>query len=238
MNAQIGSVLDQLLRSPKGVAERAKAGEDLPALAIGSLIALVGGAGIYGAVLASSRGGLQLLYSGLKLPLALLATLVVVVPAFYAINKTLGRSLSLAGMVGLSLAAVARGALMLAALAPIAWLAIDRGIGYHASVLVAAGSYALAGLAALRVFLSGVGADLRGLLVILAFGAVVLPAGGQTAWMLRPFIGRPAQTHVPFFRARESSFLDAVTQSARSSVGIYGDAYDGRRMNEYGEVSP
>jgi hypothetical protein len=47
------------------------------------------------------------------------------------------------------------------------------------------------------------------------------PVGAQTAWMLRPFFGRPAEAHVPFLRHRESSFLDAVAKSARSSVGIY-----------------
>jgi hypothetical protein len=51
--------------------------------------------------------------------------------------------------------------------------------------------------------------------------------------MLRPFFGRPAAVSVPFFRARESSFLDAVTKSARSSVGIYDVRSMNRSMNHY-----
>jgi hypothetical protein len=50
---------------------------------------------------------------------------------------------------------------------------------------------------------------------------VMAPVAAQTAWMLRPFFGRPAEARVPFFRHRESSFLDAVAKSARSSAGIY-----------------
>ncbi len=221
MNRTTWSLLDQLLRAPAQVAEQSRDGRNLPALVGVSLGSLMFGAGIFGAVLASSRGGLQLLYSGVKLPLALLATLVLVVPAFYAISKAWGRPLSLGGMVGLSLAAVARGALVLSALAPLVWLALDRGVGYHVSVLIAASCYGLAGITALRLFLDGVGVDVRGALIIATFGLVVLPAGGQTAWLLRPFIGRPAEAHVPFFRQRESSFADAVLQSARSSVGVY-----------------
>jgi hypothetical protein len=44
---------------------------------------------------------------------------------------------------------------------------------------------------------------------------------GQTAWMLRPFFGRPAQHAVPFVRVREGSFADAVMQSGKSAIGIY-----------------
>jgi hypothetical protein len=46
------------------------------------------------------------------------------------------------------------------------------------------------------------------------------PVGGQTAWMLRPFLGRPAQEQVPFLRHRESSFLDAVSKSAATGAGV------------------
>ena len=61
----------------------------------------------------------------------------------------------------------------------------------------------------------------RAFVILACFGSVMAPVGAQTAWMLRPFFGRPAEAHVPFFRARESSFLDSVSTSARSSVGIY-----------------
>jgi hypothetical protein len=75
--------------------------------------------------------------------------------------------------------------------------------------------------AALGVALRGLGADVRGLLTALAFTAVLLPVGGQTAWMLRPFLGRPAKSEFPFVRASEGSFAEAAVRSAFSSMGVY-----------------
>jgi len=143
------------------------------------------------------------------------------VPAFYAIAASLGRPLSLRGAVGLVLAGAARAALVLVAFTPLMWLALDGGVGYHKGVLLASACYAISGFAALRVILHGMGADLRGVAIIACFACVMAPVGAQTAWMLRPFLGRPAAAHVPFFRHRESSFLDSMTKSARSSAGIY-----------------
>jgi hypothetical protein len=221
MSSPVFQVFDELLRSPRAVAERSRAGGDLRPLFVASLSALVFGAGVFGATLATSRGGLQLLYSGVKLPLSMVATMLLVVPAFHAIAAGLGRPLSFSGMIGLTLAAAGRGALVLVALSPLIWLSFDRGLAYHPGVLLAAACYALAGLAALDLVLRGVGFDARGLAIVSLFAAVLLTTGGQTAWMFRPFLGRPSATSVPFFRQRESSFWDALQQSSRSSFGIY-----------------
>lgn len=221
MSAEVLCVLDELMRSPSSVAERSRKGGDLRSLFVASLVALLLGAGIFGATLATSRGGLQILYSGVKLPFAMVVTLLLVVPAFHAISSGLGRSLGFPGMIGLSLAAAGRGALVLVALSPLIWLSFDGGLSYHRGVLLACGCYALAGLAALDLVLRGIGRDLRGLVIIGLFGCVLSVTGGQTAWMLRPFLGRPSAASVPLFRGRESSFLDSVQQSTRSSLGLY-----------------
>jgi hypothetical protein len=147
--------------------------------------------------------------------------MLLVVPAFHAIAAGLGRPLSFSGMIGLTLAAAGRGALVLVALSPLVWLSFDRGLAYHPGILLAAACYALAGLAALDLVLRGVGFDARGFLIVSVFAGVLLATGGQTAWMFRPFLGRPSATSVPFVRQRESSFWDALQQSSRSSVGIY-----------------
>lgn len=221
MTARAFRLFDELLRSPKQSADRAVMGRDLEPLVLAAFVAILVGSGVFGAVLATSRGGTQLFYSGTKLPLALVATLVLVVPAFYAIAASLGRPLSLRGAIGLVLAGTARAALVLVAFTPLVWLALDAGIGYHKGVLLASACYAISGLAALRLILHGMGADLRAFVILACFASVMAPVGAQAAWMLRPFFGRPAEAHVPFFRPRESSFLDAVAKSARSSVGIY-----------------
>jgi hypothetical protein len=221
VSAQLFSLLDELLRSPQKVAERVQNREDLRPLVVAALAALLLGAGTFGAVLATSRGGLQLCYSAIKLPLAILITLCLSVPAFAAIARSLGRPVELGGMVGLCLSAAARAALVLLAFAPAVWFALDRGLGYHGSVLLSVVCYGLAGLSALRVMASGLGRDARGLCILLACAGVLLPTGAQSAWMMRPFIGRPSQAEVPFFRHKESSFADAVYNSSRSAAGLY-----------------
>jgi len=234
MNSEVLAVFDELLRSPRAVAERSRAGGDLRPLFVASLCALVLGAGVFGATLATSRGGLQLLYSGLKLPLSMVATLLLVVPAFHAIAAGLGRPLSFSGMIALALAAAGRGALLLVALSPLIWLSFDRGLSYHPGVLLAACCYGLAGISALDLMLRGIGFDARGLLIVSLFAAVLFATGGQTAWMFRPFLGRPSAPSVPFFRHRESSFVDALQQSSLSSFGVYQVA---RELSERGRAS-
>jgi hypothetical protein len=39
--------------------------------------------------------------------------------------------------------------------------------------------------------------------------------------MLRPFFGRPSQESIPFVRAREGGFADAVVTTGRSAAGLY-----------------
>lgn len=234
MIARAFRLFDELLRSPKQSADRAVMGRDLEPLVLAALVAILVGSGVFGGVLATSRGGTQLFYSAAKLPLALVATLVLVVPAFYAISASMGRPLPLRSAIGLVLAGTARAALVLVAFTPLVWLALDAGVGYHKGVLLAAACYAISGLAALRLILHGMGADLRALAILACFASVMAPVGAQTAWMLRPFFGRPAEAHVPFFRPRESSFLDAVSKSARSSVGIY----DLERARDFAPCEP
>lgn len=215
------NLLEQLLRSPASVAEHCRSERDPKPLFLASLLATFAGALVFGAVLATSRGGLQVCYSAAKVPLALLGTLILTVPALHAIAAGLGRPLGMSNVATLVLAASGRAALVLLSLSPVVWLAFDRGLDYHGGVLLAVACYGIAGLAALELLRKGLGGDARSLLVIACFGLVLLPTAGQTAWMLRPFLGRPAQAHVPFLRARESSFADAVFQSARSSAGMY-----------------
>jgi hypothetical protein len=214
-------LLEELLRTPASVAARVQRREDLRPLVLAALAALLLGAGSFGAVLGAPRGGWQLASAAIKLPLSMLATLCLCAPAFTAISRALGRGVDFGGMVGLSLSAAARASLVLLAFAPAVWFAIDRGLGYHGAVVLAVVCYALAGLSALRVMASGLGTDARGVGVLLCCAAVLLPTGAQSAWMLRPFIGRPAQVSVPFLRHKESSFADAVYASSRSSLGLY-----------------
>ncbi len=216
------AILSALLRDPAEIADRCDRPEGLRDLALTSVGCLAVGAAVFGGVLGSFRGGAQIAFSALKLPVALFATLVVCVPAFHALVVGFGGRKSFSGVAALTLAAAARAALVLLACAPVLWLAVDRGLGYHASVMTAVLMYLTSGLAALGIIWRGLEGSWRALATAATCGIVFFGVLGQTAWMLRPFFGRPSQDSVPFVRAREGTFADSVFTSSKSAVGIYG----------------
>jgi hypothetical protein len=229
VNAQVVSAL---LREPNDVASRCERPEGLRELALTSLICLAVGAAVFGGVVGSFRGGLQIGYSAVKLLLALLTTLVVSVPAFHALAVGFGGKPRLSTIAALALTASARAALVLVGLAPVLWLAVDRGLGYHGSVLLASVMYLASGLAAVTIVLRGLGGSLRAWATAAACALVFFGVLGQTAWMLRPFFGRPSQASIPFVRAREGGFADAVVTSGRSAAGIYDHSRSNRALRQ------
>jgi hypothetical protein len=228
-------IVTELLRDPADVADRCERPEGLRELALTSLACLVLGAAIFGGVVGSFRGGPQVIFSAIKLPLALLTTLVVTVPAFCALSVGFGGETRFRTVAAVALAASARGALLLAGCAPVLWLAVDRGLGYHASVLLATAMYLASGVAALGIVLRGLGGSFRAVVTAAACALVFFGVLGQTAWMLRPFFGRPSQQAVPFVRPREGGFADAVVQSSKSAAGIYDRAAKSRSLRSKGQ---
>lgn len=218
----------ELLRAPQDIARRCREGSDLRPLAITALASLGLGGAVFGAVLGSPRGLLQAIHAAIKLPVAMLAALALCVPAFHVLAAGLHRPLALRTVSALVLAASGRAAMILLACSAPLWLLLDLGLGYHAGILCAAGCYALGGAAALGLLLRGLTASFRGAATAAAFLCVLLPVGGQTAWMLRPFFGRPAQAEIPLVRAREGSFVDAVWTSSWSALGIYTEPGEAR----------
>jgi hypothetical protein len=215
------SPIGLLLRNPREVARRCLEEEGLKPLAVASLAAIVVGAAVFGGVVGSFRGGVQIAYAALKMPAALLGAIVICVPAFHAIAASLGRAWPLRTVIALTIAAAGRAALVLLAFAPVLWLLYDLGLGYHAAALAAAGAYAVAGLCALGVLLRGLGDARHKVTTAAAFVAVFLAASGQTSWVLRPYLVRPQTDGVPLVRSIEGGFADALYRSSRSSVGIY-----------------
>jgi hypothetical protein len=192
-------VIPRLLRAPGDVAKACRDSTEIRALAATSLGCLVVGAGAFGAATGSLRGGVQIAISAAKMPIALLGALIVACPAFFALAAIFGRPMSARTMTALALSSGARGALVLLACAPPLWLAIDLGLPYEATKLVAVVSYGLAGMAALSLFVRGFGDGAGRAEAVLSCMVVLLLASAQTAWTLRPFIGDPADREVPRF---------------------------------------
>jgi hypothetical protein len=215
------SVLGRLLRSPGDIAACCRDDRETRAIAATSLAAIALGAAVFGGVIGSFRGGLQIVYGAAKVPLAVIATLAICAPAFHALAAGLGRPRPMRSIIALALAAAGRSSLVLLALSPALWLLYDRGLGYHAAALAASLAYAIAGIAALGVIVRGLGEGRGRAITALAFMGVFFAVGGQASWILRPYLVRPRTPGIPFVRAREGSFADAIYMSSRSAAGVY-----------------
>lgn len=224
MNGPGGLLLvDQLLRDRPAVLERIRRGEDLRDVVRTFVVTILVGAALTGAAMGSFRGGVQVAYAAIKLPLALLVTAALCAPALSALGWALGRPASLPRDLALVVAALATGALVLVALVPVLLVARAIDLPYHGSILLTFSCGALAGAVALAVLIAGVRrVSMRDVAILvttftLVFGAV----GAQVAWTLRPWLVRPRTEDVPFVRAVEGSLYDAVLGSVRSAQGDY-----------------
>jgi hypothetical protein len=192
-------MMNRLLRAPSEVAKDCHDDRDLAGIAATAIAAIVAGALLFGAAVGSWRGGTQIAFAALKLPLVTVGTLALCVPAFYAVAAVFGRPWSLRSAVSIMLVAGARFSLVLLAATPVVWLSVSLGASYDAVKLLAALAYALAGLAALGLILRGLGPGPGRIATVLTFIGVFLFVGGQTAWILRPYIGTPGRDDITLF---------------------------------------
>lgn len=138
----------------------------------------------------------------LKFPALVLATACLCAPAYYLLASFIARRMSFLTVLGLAFRTFADTSLLLAALAPVSlFLALTLTppegpclneypmfLGLNVLFIALAGSVALVRQA--RRFLRQHGLSLRrSLLVVAAWLAVSLFAGGQCAWYMRPFFG-------------------------------------------------
>jgi len=190
------NAVDGLLRGRRDVSGRAVAGLAVPGLLL------------YGAAMGSWAGRpLQMLVSAVKLPLLLLASALVCLPALWAMGAVLG----LRGRDTVRAVASAQAALAvaLASFAPLVLVFYASIRSYRVAVLGNGVFFLLAtgaGHAVLRRQLAHAGAR-RAWTALYGFVAV------QSAWVLRPFVGDPSLP-VRFFR--EDAWRNAYVVVART----------------------
>jgi hypothetical protein len=201
--------LERLLRSPKEIAADCRTDRGATEIARAALVAIVLGAALFGGVVGSWRGGWQVAFAALKLPIVSIATLAIAAPAFFVLTQVFGRPWPLRAVISLMLAAGARLSLVLLAATPVLWLMVNLGASYPLVKLIAALFYGLAGIAALSLLLVGVGAERGRWAIVGTFVCVFMLAGGQVAWVLRPYIGREDRTEevTLFTREREGGLV-------------------------------
>lgn len=203
-----------LLRDPDAAVRACFTGEGRRELGKSALLSLLVGGALFGGVVGSFRGDLQIGYAALKLPLVLLGALVVTAPALWALGATSERPWPLRTATSLVLVGAGRAALVLAALAPLLWLAIDLYAGYHLSAVLSAFTLGLAGLAGLGVIMRGLRGMARGTLVLSSL--VFLLGLAHFGWTLRPWLVRPGSDDVVFVRTeRGVGVFGSVSSSAR-----------------------
>ena len=216
-------MIDLLLRDRDAMLARIRGGADLPAVLRTMIATIAVTMAIVGAALGSYRGGIQIAYAALKLPIVLLGTAALSAPVLSAIGAALGRRSRLAADLALVMTALAFGALLLVACTPLIMLARSVDLPYHHTILATVVMFAVAGCAALRLVWRGVALEaapgwrtaVAGLCVVFAL------VGGQLSWALRPYRVRPRATEVPLIRDVEGSLFDAVAGALRSARGVY-----------------
>lgn len=215
--------VERLMRDRAGLLADVGAGRDLAAIARAMIATIAIGGALFGAAIGIYRGGIQIAYAAIKLPLVLVLTAALATPALAAFNLALDRPARLARDLALALCALALGALVLAALAPVILVARALDASYHQTALVVVVCCAGAGLAALAVLIRGLrhqAAAWAGTAAALLC-AVTMVVGAQLAWTLRPYLVRPRATSVPFVRDVEGSLVESVVQTYHSIEGDY-----------------
>ena len=219
----IFGLVDALLRNHRRIIDRIHADDRLSDLARGLVVIILICAAIFGAAMGFYRGGVQMLFAAVKLPLAILLTAALSVPAYVAMNTAANREARPRQDACLVLLALAGASLLISATAPIIVLAAFWGYGYHSTILLVVACCAVGGLYGLSIFVRGVAkrAGPARILIGLGLAVIFMSVGSQMTWTLRPFLVRPRTAQVPFIRGIEGSFMESVGRSTDSARGVY-----------------
>jgi len=211
-------VIPELLRRPEQIIARCREPGADRRVARFSILAIALGGAAFGAALGSYRGGAMVLHSSWKVACATLLTLALCAPGFSALAAAFERRWAFRETLSLALAAGARSSLVLFALSPALWLAIDLGASHYSVKLLATAGYGLAGLSGLGFWLRALGPAAGRHALSCALVALFLLVGAQAAWVLRPFLGDPRDEEVPLFAQgrREGGVLGALLDPRRA----------------------
>lgn len=214
-------LVDELLRDRSAFLSRLDDATQHAAIVRTSIATIVVAGAVFGASLGLARGGWQVLFAAVKLPLLLLLTAGISAPALAALRHCFNGRAQVRRDFALSVSALAFASLVLAGVSPVLALFALVGAEYHLVVLVSVGASAVGGLLGLSMLLSGLRKDggVNAFVLLVSLG-VFASVGAQLSWSLRPFLSRP-RAEVTFLREVEGGFLDAVTTTFDSARGDY-----------------
>ena len=185
---------------------------------------------LYGAILGSTHGSLQIISSAFKLPALYLLTLLICLPTLYFMDVVLGSKQTFSQYVALLLASVAMMSVMLFGFAPVTLffrLSIDDYWFFLLLNIILLGFTGIVGIGFFyKSMMSliekeqlGKASKNRYKLItgwLFLYGFV----GSQLGWTLRPFVGTPNQ---PFslFREIESNFYIQAIKIIGKVLGVH-----------------
>ena len=198
------SVVDDFLRGRERFATDAPARARLAWL-LAFVVVFGGGYGVMMGTFSGLGAGRwpQLVYSGVKVPLLLLATFGLCLPTFFVLNTVAGLRDDFGQALSAVIATQAGAAVVLAALAPLTALCYLSCANYPTALLWNLLMFGVASIAAQRVlrryYRPLIARNRLHRSMLLAWFVLYGFVGVQTAWVLRPFVGAP-HLAVTFFR--------------------------------------
>ena len=214
-------LLARVLRDPVGVVDETDDAQVLQRRLPQLLGMAAAGAALFGVVVGSYRGGLQVPYAALKMPLLLWIPVMLTLPATRALWAATGQEVSWRRTAVAGLVSMARMGVLAAAAGPALWLVFSLQPDYHFSVLLLASSLVVVGLPGLSVLMRALPSN--GIKTAVAATASLFVLGlctAQTGWLLRPFIARPT-AEVALFRPIEEDIFSSLNATTHSAVGDY-----------------
>ena len=184
---------------------------------------------LYGAIIGSTHGGLQIVSSAFKLPALYLLTLLICLPTLYFMDVVLGSKRVFGQYVALLFASMSMISVMLFGFAPVTLffrLSIDDYWFFLLLNIVVLGFTGVVGIRFFYKSMTNLIAKEGGEIptnrykLIKAWLFLYGFVGSQLGWTLRPFVGTPDQ---PFalFREIESNFYIQVIKIIGKILGIH-----------------
>ncbi|MCA1994902.1 MAG: actin-binding WH2 domain-containing protein [Coleofasciculus sp. S288] len=184
---------------------------------------------IYGAIIGSSSGLVQLWISALKLPALYLLTLVICLPALYFFDIISGSNRSFGQYVALLLASMSLISVMLFSFAPITLFFRLSINDYTFFKILNVGIFAFTGLIGINSFYRNLifihdqdsGNLKKHTAIVKAWLVLYGFVGSQLGWTLRPFFGTPDQPFQLFRTELDSNFYLHIWQVITGALGSH-----------------
>jgi hypothetical protein len=223
------SVLIRLLRDRRQFLDEVRSRAKLESKIASLLVASSFFFSIYGAIVGSYGGGLQIISSAIKLPALYLLTLMICLPTLYFFDILFGSKLGFKQYVTMALTAVAVISVLLFSFAPVILFFLISVREYNFFLLLNVLIMGITGGVGVRLFYKGM-RDMVGPEAIeqnlrrrLLQGWVLLYAlvGSQLGWTLRPFFGYEGEPFQIFRPEIEGNFYAQVFRLLGAMLGFY-----------------